>query len=197
MISQLHGTIVSSRLDSVVIDVGGVGMQVMCTPGTSASLTVGKSATVITSLVVREDSLTLYGFTHTDERDMWQLVQTVSGIGPKVALAFVAVLSPDEARTALGQGDLAALTRVPGIGKKGAERLVVELKDKVVAGPAGVSSVSEPWRSQVRDALVGLGWSAKESEKAVETVAKKVTAELEGNVAGILKLALQSMAKGR
>ncbi|NLC97664.1 MAG: Holliday junction branch migration protein RuvA [Actinomycetales bacterium] len=197
MISHLTGTIVSTRLDGVVIDVGGVGMHVLCAPGTSTSLNVGTSATLVTSLVVREDSLTLFGFVNEAERDMWQLVQTVSGIGPKVALAFIAVLSPEDASRALADGDLAALTRVPGIGKKGAERLVVELKDKVLAFGATPTQAAEGWRTQVRDALVGLGWSAKESEKAIDAVARTIPSGHEANVSEILKAALQSMAKGR
>lgn len=197
MISQLRGTIISTSLDGVVIDVNGVGMQVLCAPATSAALRVGSEASLTTALVVREDSLTLYGFASSDERDMWQLVQTVSGIGPKVALAFIAVLSPEDASRALAEGDLAALTRVPGIGKKGAERLVVELKDKVqLTSAPGVGS-SEGWRSQVRDALVGLGWSVKESDKALDAVAKTLPANEQQDVSGILKLALQSMAKGK
>lgn len=197
MISQLRGTIISSTLDGVVIDVNGVGMQVMCAPATSAALRVGSEASLTTALVVREDSLTLYGFANSDERNMWQLVQTVSGIGPKVALAFVAVLPPEEASRALAEGDVAALTRVPGIGKKGAERLVVELKDKVQPTNAPGVGPSEGWRSQVRDALVGLGWSVKESDKALDAVAKTLPPAEQQDVSGILKLALQSMAKGK
>lgn len=197
MISQLRGTIISATLDGVVIDVNGVGMQVMCAPATSSSLRIGNDASLMTALVVREDSLTLYGFANSDERDMWHLVQTVSGIGPKVALAFIAVLSPEEASRALAEGDLAALTRVPGIGKKGAERLVVELKDKVQLTSSPSSSSSEGWRSQVRDALVGLGWSVKESDKVLDAVAKTLPAGEQQDISGILKLALQSMAKGK
>lgn len=197
MISQLTGTIVSTRLDGIVIDVGGVGMNVLCAPGTSASLRVGGAATLITALVVREESLTLYGFADDCERDMWQLVQTVSGIGPKVALAFIAVLSPAEASRALAESDLATLTRVPGIGKKGAERLVVELKDKVGLPQAESARESSSWRPQVRDALIGLGWSAKESEKAVEYVSGRLPEGQDSSVSEILKLALQTMAQGR
>lgn len=197
MISQLRGTIISTSLDGVVIDVNGVGMQVLCAPATTAALRVGSEASLMTALVVREDSLTLYGFASSDERDMWQLVQTVSGIGPKVALAFIAVLSPEDASRALAEGDLAALTRVPGIGKKGAERLVVELKDKVQLTSTPGVGPSEGWRSQVRDALVGLGWSVKESDKALDAVAKTLPANEQQDVSGILKLALQSMAKGK
>lgn len=197
MISHLTGTIVSTRLDGVVIDVGGVGMHVLCAPDTSVSLSVGVSATLVTSLVVREDSLTLYGFVNDAERDMWHLVQTVSGIGPKVALAFVAVLSPEDASSALVEGDVATLTRVPGIGKKGAERLIVELKDKVCAPGVSSSQTAEGWRTQVREALVGLGWSAKESDKAIDAVARTIPAGRETNVPEMLKAALQSMAKGQ
>lgn len=197
MISQLTGTVVSLGLNTIVIDVNGVGMQVHCAPNTTGALTLGSRATIVTSLVVREDSLTLFGFANPEERDMWLLLQTVSGIGPKVALAFVAVLSPDEASRALAEGDLATLTKVPGIGKKGAERLVVELKDKVAAAPIVAGPAREAWRPQVREALIGLGWSAKEADKAVETVAGTLPSDHDGDVATILRKTLQSMVKGR
>ncbi len=131
-------------------------MQVMCSPGTIAALRIGQEAQLSTSMVVREDSMTLYGFADTDERDMFELVQTASGVGPKVAQAMLAVLDPERLRRAIGQGDLATLTMVPGIGRKGAERIVVELKDrvgvtsKVIAGqPAwrgsGARGIARTW----------------------------------------------------
>ena len=197
MISQLTGTVVSLGLNTIVIDVNGVGMQVHCAPNTTAALSLGSRATIITSLVVREDSLTLFGFANAEERDMWLLLQTVSGIGPKVALAFVAVLSPDEASRALAEGDIATLTKVPGIGKKGAERLVVELKDKVATAPIAAGPTREAWRPQVREALIGLGWSAREADKAVDTVANTLPNDHDGDVATILRKTLQTMVKGR
>lgn len=197
MIAHLRGTVLMKTLDSVVIDVNGVGMQVVCAPRTLAALHVGAGVDVHTALVVREDSLTLYGFADTEERDMWHLVQTVSGIGPKVALAFVSVLEPERARRALADGDLATLTTVPGIGRKGAERLVVELKDKVAVLSTTTASASAPWQPAVKEALVSLGWSVKEAEKTVTKVADSLPADHSGDVSEILRIALQSMARTR
>src|ERR1700758_3701831 len=120
MIAHLRGTVAGVAPDGAVIDVGGVGMRVQCTPGTLATLKPGEPAQVATSLVVREDSLTLYGFTSDDERNVFELLQTASGVGPRLALGMLAVHSPDALRRAVATGDLDALTLVPGIGKKGA-----------------------------------------------------------------------------
>ena len=134
MIAHLHGTVAAVAPDGAVIEVGGVGMRVQCTPGTLATLTPGEPAQVATSLVVREDSLTLYGFGSDDERNVFELLQTASGVGPRLALAMLAVHTPDALRRAVATEDLGALTMVPGIGKKGAERIVLELRDRL--GPA-------------------------------------------------------------
>ena len=131
MISHLRGTVSGVAPDGAVIDVGGVGLSVQCTPGTLATLRPGEPARVATCLVVREDSLTLYGFTSDDERNVFELVQTATGVGPRLALAMLAVHSPDALRRAVSTGDLNALTLVPGIGKKGAQRIVLELKDRL------------------------------------------------------------------
>src|ERR1700722_7161538 len=140
MIAQLRGTVAAVAPDGAVIEVGGVGMRVQCTPGTLATLTPGESARVATSLVVREDSLTLYGFGSDDERNVFELLQTASGVGPRLALAMLAVHTPDALRRAIATGDLGALTMVPGIGKKGAERIVLELRDRL--GPPGESGAA-------------------------------------------------------
>ena len=139
MISSVRGQVLSVHLDHAVIEVGGVGLAVRTTPATLAGLRRGEQARLSTSLVVREDSLTLFGFASDEAKDLFVLVQSVSGVGPKIALALLAVLDPDQLRRALGAGDTATLMRAPGIGKRGAERLVLELKDKVGAlpGPAG------------------------------------------------------------
>ena len=171
MISHLDGTVAAVAPDGAVIEVGGVGLLVQCTPGTLAGLRPGERARVATSLVVREDALTLYGFAADDERDMFELLQTASGVGPRLALAMLAVFTPDALRRAVAAEDLTALTRVPGIGRKGAQRIVLELAGRLGSpgdggGPAGRrprpgrAAGAEPWRDQVRAGLVNLGWQA-------------------------------------
>ncbi|KQP80812.1 Holliday junction branch migration protein RuvA [Aeromicrobium sp. Leaf291] len=196
MIAHVRGEVAALSLDSAVIDVGGLGHHVYCTPGTIARLRLGEQAQLATSLVVREDSLTLYGFADTEERDMFVLVQTASGIGPKVAQAMLAVLPPDRLRRAIAESDHAALTSVPGIGRKGAERIVVELKDRV--GPvlptsAAAGTSAAPWRAQVLQALEGLGWSTRDAEKAIESVSD--AAGDSPDVGQLLRLALRSLSK--
>ena len=178
MIASVRGQVSHVGLDRVVVEVGGVGMLVHTTPGTAAACRTGSDAALATTLVVREDSLTLYGFGDADERDMFETVQTVSGIGPRLALAMLAVLSPDQVRAAVGGGELTTLMKIPGVGKKSAERLVLELRDKVgmptgAATPAGRPATADagPWREQVTEALVGLGWSARQAGDAVDAVA--------------------------
>jgi Holliday junction DNA helicase RuvA len=179
VIASLTGTVAHVGLDRAVVDVGGVGYLVHATPTTLATLRVGETAGVATSMVVREDSMTLYGFGDPDERDVFEVVQTVSGVGPRLALAMLAVHTPDALRRAVAGEDLAALTRVPGIGRKGAQRIVLELGDRL--GPpsgalAGASSAAEPAASaddhseRVVEALAGLGWPAKQADDAVAKV---------------------------
>jgi Holliday junction DNA helicase RuvA len=175
VISSVRGQVLSVELDHAVVEVGGgVGLAVHAVPATLAALRCGEQARLATSLVVREDSLTLYGFADAVARELFVLLQTVSGVGPRLALAMLAVLEPDTLRTALAQGDLAVLTRVPGIGRKGAERLVVELRDRV-GGLAPVASgvatrAGGAVRTQVTEALVGLGFAARQAELAVDAV---------------------------
>lgn len=196
MIAHVRGTVAAVTITSAVIDVGGVGMQVMCTPATIATLRIGTETQLATSMVVREDSLTIFGFANNDERDMFELVQTASGVGPKVAQAMLAVLDPDRLRQAIGQSDLKTLTAVPGIGRKGAERIVVELKDRV-----GVTTQTAPvagtWRSQVHEALLGLGWSAREADAALDRVSAELPPGTTPDVSQILRDALRSLAKDR
>ncbi len=180
MIASVRGPVLALRLDAAVVDVGGVGMLVHATPPTLADLRHGAEATLHTSLVVREDSLTLFGFPDVDERDVFESVQTVSGVGPRLALAMLAVLSPEDLRRAVAGQELTTLMKVPGIGKKGAQRIVLELGDRLgaPAGRVGASAGSpasppeEPAGapSAVIEALVGLGWSAKQAEDAVAAV---------------------------
>jgi len=149
MIAHLRGTVAGVAPDGAVIEVGGVGMRVQCTPGTLATLRPGESAQVATSLVVREDSLTLFGFASDDERNVFELLQTASGVGPRLALAMLAVHAPDALRRAVSTEDLNALTMVPGIGKKGAQRIVLEMKDRL--GPPGDDSAGLPARAAPPD----------------------------------------------
>jgi holliday junction DNA helicase RuvA len=177
VIAQVRGTVAGVGPDSAVLEVGGVGLRVHCTPGTLAALKPGEPAQVATSLVVREDSLTLYGFASDDERNVFELLQTASGVGPRLALAMLAVHAPDALRRAVWTEDLAALIMVPGIGKKGAQRIVLEMKDRL--GPPGEGDTgnglqaprSAPriplWRDQVQSGLVNLGWPAREAEQAI------------------------------
>jgi Holliday junction DNA helicase RuvA len=197
MIASLSGTVLTVGLDSVVLGVGGVGMLVHTTPATAASVRVGQDADLATTLVVREDSLTLYGFATPDEKKVFETVQTVSGVGPRLALAMLAVHAPDAIRHAISTADHAALTKVPGIGKKGSERLVLELRDKLGAptgaGAAPAPSTKEIWRGQVSEALVGLGWNVKQADAALDRVAP--TAAAGASVPELLRAALQELGR--
>jgi Holliday junction DNA helicase RuvA len=208
MIAFVRGQVSSVGLDSAVVDVGGVGIEVRATPSTLAELRVGATVTLPTSLVVREDSLTLYGFTDDDERAVFELLQTASGVGPRLAQAMLAVYRPDELRRAVAAEDVRALTRVPGIGKKGAQRIVLELKDRLGAPTGGAAKpdatvapngASEPhWREQVRAALLGLGWSAREAESALDAVtplAEEQATTTGPDVAALLRAALRTLSR--
>lgn len=201
MIASLSGRAAHVGLDRLVVEVGGVGMLVHTTPRTAADVRTGQDVTVATTLVVREDSLTLFGFGSPGERDMFETVQTVSGVGPRLALAMLSVLTPDEVSTALRAGDLATLTKIPGVGKKSAERLVLELKDKVgmPSAPAGAGAASaapplgDVRRDQVAEALVGLGWSTKQATDAVTSVS--ASADPDSSVAALLRMALRELGR--
>ena len=197
MIAFVRGRVAEVNLSSAVVDVGGIGLEVMCTPNTLATLRTGQVATLPTSMVVREDSLTVFGFRDDDEKSMFELVQTASGVGPKVAQAITAVLAPDDLRRAIASEDVKTLTRVPGIGQKGAQRIILELKDRIGppsgAVPAGVPASAEPWRGQVQQGLIGLGWSTKDAEKAVDAVAGQ--AGDDPDVGALLRAALRSLSK--
>ena len=197
MIAFVRGQVAAVTLSSAVLEVGGVGFELNCTPGTLATLRPGHQATLPTSMVVREDSLTLFGFLDEDEKSTFELVQTASGVGPKLAQAVLAVLAPDDLRRAIGSDDVKTLTRVPGIGQKGAQRIILELKDRIgpVRGgrPATAAAVVAPWRDQVHQGLVGLGWSTRDAEDAVEAVAPEA-----GNapdVGTLLRAALRTLSK--
>ncbi len=195
MIAQVRGTVAAVGATWVLVDVNGFGIKALCTPATASAQRLGAETTLATSLVVREDALTLYGFAGTDERDCFELVQTASGIGPRIALSVVSVLNPDDLRVAVAAGNVAALTRVPGIGAKSAQRLILELKDKIGAlAVAGLAPAATPdWRDQVRSGLEGLGWSTRDAEAACERVAD--LAATETSVAVLMRAALRTLAK--
>ena len=198
MISRLSGIVIGVGATWVVLDLNGFGVKALCTPATASAVRLGQPATLATSLVVREDSLTLYGFAEADERDCFELVQSASGIGPKIAQAVVSVLSPDALRAAIAAENIAALTKVPGIGIKGAQRLVIELKDKIhtlaATGP-GAATPQPDWRDQVKGGLEGLGWSSRDADKACDSVAALVDADPSTSVAVLMRAALRSLAK--
>ena len=202
MIAFVRGTVADVTLGSAVVEVGGVGLELACTPNTLATLRVGAPATLPTSMVVREESLTLFGFLDEDEKTCFELLQTASGVGPKLAQAMLAVHTPDELRRAVAAEDVKTLTTVPGIGQKGAQRIILELKDRIgvpgTVGPGRVAPAAAPqdaWRAQVHAGLVGLGWSAKEADKAVETVAPDAGDTAAPDVAGLLRAALRTLSK--
>ena len=199
MIAFVRGTVAAVTLTSAVVEVGGIGLELMCTPATLATLRTGTEANLPSSMVVREDSLTLFGFADEDEKQMFELLQTASGVGPKLAQAMLAVLSPDGLRAAIAGDDVKTLTRVPGIGQKGAQRVILELKDRIGAPvrsglPMGATAAPvAPWRDQVTLGLTGLGYSTKDAEKAVEAVAEQ--AEATPDVGALLRAALQMLSK--
>ena len=187
MIASLSGGVAAVHPSAVVIDVGGVGILVACTPQTAAGVRVGDALMLHTSLIVREESLTLYGFMDAEQRDVFDLVQTVSGIGPRTALAVLSTLAPDDLRRAISADDVASLTRVPGIGSKGAQRMIIELKDRLrsVQGARAGNATDGP--ETVREALVSLGWSAKDAERAVTAV----SGDGEADTSSLLREALR------
>ena len=205
MISSVRGEVTHLGIIDAVVEVGGIGLRLACTPETLAGLRVGQHARLAASLVVREDSMTLFGFVDDDERSVFELVQTASGVGPKLAQAMLAVLRPDDVRRAVSTEDVRALTTVPGIGQKGAQRIILELKDRIGAptgaslpGRAPAPAARAGWQPQVHEALTGLGWSAKEADKAVERVAEDpAQASLvdSADVAGLLRAALRGLSK--
>ncbi|GHI84404.1 Holliday junction branch migration protein RuvA [Streptomyces xanthophaeus] len=210
MIAFVSGAVAALAPTLAVIEVGGVGMAVHCTPNTISGLRMGEQARLATSLVVREDSLTLYGFADDDERQVFELLQTASGVGPRLAQAMLGVHSPDALRLAVSTGDEKALTAVPGIGKKGAQKLLLELKDKLGA-PLGASGLvgaqravatgPAPWTEQLAAALIGLGYASREADEAVAAVTPQAEAAIAAGgsapVPQLLRAALQSLNRAR
>lgn len=207
MIAFVRGTVAALGLTSAVVEVGGVGLELQCTPGTLADLRLGGQAMLPTSMVVREDSMTLFGFADEDEKQMFELVQTASGVGPKLAQAMLAVHSPEIIRRAVAGDDVKTLTAVPGIGQKGAQRIILELRDRIGApsaapatGAAAAASAGvADWQAQVQAGLVGLGWSAREADKAVAAVAPEAesttTTDGRPDVARLLRAALRTLSR--
>jgi holliday junction DNA helicase RuvA len=201
MIAFVRGTVADVTLSSAILEVGGVGLELHCTPNTLATLRRGEVTTLPTSMVVREESLTLFGFLDEDEKSLFVLLQTASGVGPKLAQAMLAVHSPEGIRRAVTTEDVKTLTAVPGIGQKGAQRIILELKDRIgvpVSSTPGTTtrtgSAQDAWRAQVHAGLVGLGWSGKEADRAVEAVAPEAD-ESAPDVGRLLRAALRTLSK--
>lgn len=210
MIASVRGVVAALGPDGAVVEVGGVGLTVFCSPATLARLRVGEPARLATSLVVREDSLTLFGFADDDERALFELLQTANGVGPKLAQTMLAVHSPRELRRAIATSDYAALTTVPGIGRKGAERIVIELRDRIGAIDGGEPSAAggavapvAPWRDQLVHALASLGFSGKEAADAVDVVAAQAAEPgsdadtAQPDVPALLRRSIQLLGRAR
>jgi Holliday junction DNA helicase RuvA len=206
VIASVAGTVIAITGEAAVIEVGGVGLAVQCTPATLATLRTGSAARLATSLVVREDSLTLFGFATDDERGIFETLQGVTGVGPRLAQAVLATHSPDAIRTAVATDDVGALTLVAGVGRKGAQRLVLELKDKLGTSATSATILTLPgrvgpgvWRDQLRAALVGLGWSGREVDDALAAVGPEAEAAIAvgdtPDVAALLKTCLQMLSR--
>jgi Holliday junction DNA helicase RuvA len=199
VIASVAGTVTALHADGVIVRVGGVGLAVQTTPGTRAGLRIGDEAVLATSLVVREDSLTLYGFADDEERALFELLQTASGVGPRLAQAVLTVHTPDTIRRALLTEDLVALTLVPGIGRKGAQRMVLELKDKVVGTAASAAPLaSQPgWRDTLSQALVGLGFAPSQADEAVVRLAETHPGAEDADVPDLLREGLAMLGRSR
>jgi Holliday junction DNA helicase RuvA len=190
VITILTGTVLETRIDSLVVNLGGAGLQVLCSPDTIASTQVGHTVSLYTSLVVREDSLTLFGFDTADNRDLFEVVQGVSGFGPKLAFTILATLPGDQLREAISGEDIARLTKTPGVGAKGAARLVLELKDRIGYTSNRNVTMTSGWQDQVAQGLMGLGWNAKDAQRALSTLTQE-TQEEQLSVPELLRRALQ------
>lgn len=210
MIASVRGTVTAVGPDTAVIEMGGFGIAVSCSPGTLARLRVGEQGRLATSLVVREDSLTLFGFADDDERALFELLQTANGVGPRLAQTILAVLVPREVRRAVATADYATLVQVPGIGRKSAERIVLELRDRIgsidasdgagstvtAAAFAGAVTATSPWRDQVTHALAGLGFTGKEAAAALDTIAADLPeSEAAPDVAFVLRRSIQLLGR--
>lgn len=190
---MISGQVRALTLTSAVIDVNGVGMLVQISPRVGSALTVGTTTTLFTTLIVREDSMNLFGFENAMDRDLFELLQTVSGIGPKVAQSALSILDSTELISAIAHESSSVLEKIPGLGKKGAGRIILELKDKV--GDYSNSSIKESsqWRDQIELALGGLGFAPREVEQALISTTELLGSKInQMNVSEILKVALQT-----
>lgn len=196
MISSIRGPVLEIRLDSLVVGIGGIGMTVMCSPDTISQARLDNEITLFTSLIVREDSLTLFGFANSENREMFEVVQGVSGFGPKLAFTIISSLPADELRTAIGNEDVARLKQTPGVGAKGAQRLVLELKDRIGTPSSGAKrsgSSSTQWQIQVEQGLLGLGWSPRDAQRAISAVIEEGASDSQ-DTSELLRRALQILA---
>ena len=193
MISTVNGMVLEIRPDALVVALGGVGLLVMASPDVIATAKLGEPIALHTSLVVREESLTLFGFASSDSRELFELIQGVSGFGPRLAFTVLSFLSADQLRIAIATGDVVRLTKTPGVGAKGASRLILELKDRIGHTTSSQSRSAE-WEHQVEQALVGLGWTAKDAANAVNTLRVEFKAG-ESTVPEMLKQALQLLGR--
>lgn len=198
MISSLTGTVTHVGLHSAVLDVNGFGMLVQATPQTLSTLRQGNQSTVHTAMIVREDSMTLFGFGSPEEREVFETLLGVSGVGPRLALAVLAVHPPEAIRIAASSGDDKAFSKVPGIGPKGARRIVLELADKLVPleAAAAPGAKGNPWQAQVLAAMMGLGWSEKDAGAAIDAaVQESPEIAASGDVGSILKVTLRRLGQ--
>ena len=202
MIAFVRGTVAHVGVDHVIVDLGAIGTTVQCTPTAAASLRHGEHVELLTTMVVREDGWTLFGFLEADERRVFEQVQTVSGIGPRIAMALLGTLGPDELRRAVASADEKALMAVPGIGRKGAQRIILELGDRLGPATAGSSTLptakASGWQQAVSAGLTSLGWSAKEAEAAVAGIDPTLAAQADAagasaDIGRLLKAALRGL----
>lgn len=191
MIAFVKGTLTDISALGAVVDVGGVGMNLLTSANALKGKKVGDQVQVPTVMVVREDHMTLYGFADANEKDMFLLLQTISGVGPRMALNLISVMGEQKLSNAIANSDIGSLTAVPGIGKKGAQRLILELSDKI-ASPKNSAITS--WRESLITALVGLGWNRKDASSAAEQVQ---TPENEADLSDSLRAALKILSKTR
>lgn len=194
MIAAVRGEVLDIALDHVVIEAAGVGFKVMATPTTLATLRRGAEARLITAMIVREDSMTLYGFADADARDLFLTLLAVNGIGPSIALGALAMYDGETLRRAIGDGDITALTRIPKVGKKTAELMALSLRDKVgIVMPSGaLTATGHAVRGPVVEALVGLGFAVKQAEEATDKV---LANEPEATQSTALRSALSMLGK--
>jgi len=194
VIARISGALLEVRLTSLVIEAGGLGYEVIVAPDIAASLQVGEKIELFTSQVIREDSSTLFGFRNIQARELFNQVQTVSGVGPKVAHSLLSSFTPDDLRIAIGSGDLKSLEKVPGIGKKVASRIVLELQDKFGNQMQQRELIGGKWRASLRDALTSLGYSTREADNAIDKTLENVEKPDQMELSELLKISL-SQAK--